>query len=338
MTEQVFTKPASPFVGLRAPAFNSRAPWWGGDLQTMRNQLVASHKPLTARSRRLEFPLPHGGSDRMSGMLDQPHGYRRGPLVILIHGLTGCEESAYVLESSQFHLAKGRRVLRLNLRGAGPSRSTCGGYYFAGCTEDIRAVIEGLEPDIKSDGVIAIGFSLGGNILLNSLAEPWAQNAFLAAATVCAPIRPAQAARRIMELRNWVYHRFLLQRMKQDTLSPHASLDEAERQAITSCRSIYEFDDRFTAPRNGYANADDYYKRTAGADFVPDLSTPTLLIHAQDDPWIPVQPYYQLRDVVLKQAKVVISPGGGHVGFHNRDLDGTWHDVVIESFIAQYYG
>ena len=337
MTEEVLTKPASAFARLRAPEFNSRAPWWGGDLQTMRNQLVASHKPLAARSQRLEFQLPHGDGDRMSGMLDQPDGSDGGPLIILIHGLTGCEESAYVLESARFHLAKGRRVLRLNLRGAGPSRSTCGGYYFAGCTEDIRAVIDGLKPTSKSEGVIAIGFSLGGNILLNSLAQPWAQNAFLAAATVCAPIRPAQAARRIMELRNWIYHRFLLQRMKQDTLSPYASLDETERQAITSCRTIYEFDDRFTAPRNGYADADDYYRRTAGVDFVPDLSTPTLLIHAQDDPWIPVQPYYQLRNLALKHAKVIVSSGGGHVGFHNRDLEGTWHDVVINSFISQYY-
>ena len=338
MTELALSQSATPFAHLRIPAFRSRAPWWGGDLQTMRNQFVAPTKLLNSRSQRFEFPLAHGGNDRMSGMLDYPDGYAGGPLVILIHGLTGCEESAYVLESARFHLAKGRRVLRLNLRGAGPSRSTCGGYYFAGCTEDIRAVIDGLATEVKADGIIAIGFSLGGNILLNSLAQPWAQHVFLAAATVCAPIRPAQAARRIMEPRNWVYHRFLLQRMKQDTLSPHALLDDAERQAITSCRSIYEFDDRFTAPRNGYADADDYYRRTAGADFVPDLPTPTLLIHAADDPWIPVQPYHELRKQALRQAKVIISQGGGHVGFHNRDLDGTWHDVIIDSFISPFYG
>ncbi len=325
------------FAHLHVPAFKPRAPWWGGDLQTMRNQFTARHLELDSSSMRLEFPLPHGTGDRMLGMLETPPNFQGGPLIVIVHGLTGCEDSAYVREGARFHLARGRRVLRLNLRGAGPSRSTCGGYYFAGCTEDIRAVVNGIPSHVKSDGIIAVGFSLGGNILLNCLAQEWATSAFLAAATVCAPIRPSQAARRIMETRNWIYHRFLLQRMKQDTMVPDAALSAEERTAIASSKTIYDFDDKFTALRNGYADADDYYARTAGAEFVADLKTPTLLIHAQDDPWIPIAPYHDLAGKDLRQARIVIAPGGGHVGFHGRDLDGTWHDVVIDSFIAPYF-
>ncbi|MEM9354810.1 MAG: alpha/beta fold hydrolase [Pseudomonadota bacterium] len=329
--------PTDPFEHLHIPMFKPRAPWWGGDLQTMRNQFAARYQPLDSKSKRLEFPLPHGAGDRMLGMLETPLKFEGGPLVFMVHGLTGCEDSAYIREGARFHLNRGRRVLRLNLRGAGPSRSTCGGYYFAGCTEDIRAVIDCLPSDLKSSGVIAIGFSLGGNVLLNCMVQDWAAKAFLAAATVCAPIRPAQAAHRIMETRNWIYHRFLLQRMKQDTLVPDAALNARERAAIISSKSIYEFDDRFTAPRNGYADADDYYSKTAGAEFVADVKTPTLLIHAQDDPWIPVAPYRELENAELHRARIIIAPGGGHVGFHGRDLDGTWHDLVIDSFVAPYY-
>ncbi|MEM8976654.1 MAG: alpha/beta fold hydrolase [Pseudomonadota bacterium] len=327
-----------PFEHLRVPVFKPRAPWWGGDLQTMRNQFAARFQPFDSITQRLEFPLPHGAGDRMLGMLETPSNFQGGPLIILVHGLTGCEDSAYIREGAHFHLKRGRRILRLNLRGAGPSRSTCGGYYFAGCTEDIRAVIAGIPSEVKSDGIIAVGFSLGGNILLNCLAQDWAEDAFLSAATVCAPIRPAQAARRIMETRNWIYHRFLLQRMKEDTMVPDAALNDQERAAIASSKSIYEFDDKFTAPHNGYADADDYYARTAGAEFVADIKTPTLLIHAHNDPWIPVAPYYDLEQVDLRRARIVIAPGGGHVGFHGRELDGTWHDVVINSFVAPHYG
>lgn len=184
MIENTLIRPADPFATLSLPEFKARAPWWGGDLQTMRNQFVAGFAPLGGQSQRLAFELLHGDGDRMLGMLDTPAQNQDGPLIVLIHGLTGCEDSAYVRESARFHLARGRRVLRLNLRGAGPSRATCGGYYFAGCTEDIRAVIDGLPADLKADGVIAVGFSLGGNILLNTMAQDWAQDAFLAAATV----------------------------------------------------------------------------------------------------------------------------------------------------------
>ena len=337
MSETSRTRPAQPFEHLVIPPFQSRAPWWGGDLQTMRNQLVARFKPLDGQTQRLEFPLPHADGDRMSGMLDTPPGFQGGPLLLLIHGLTGCEDSAYVRETARYHLSAGRRVLRLNLRGAGPSRATCRGYYFAGCTEDIRAVVDGLPADIKADGIIPIGFSLGGNILLNVLALDWADHAFLAAATVCAPIRPAIAARRIMESRNWIYHRFLIQRMKLDTLSPHASLTEVEREAIISSKSIFEFDDMFTAPHNGYLDADDYYARTSGAQFVADLETPTLLIHAENDPWIPIGPYRELTREHLHNARIVIAPSGGHVGFHVRGDEGTWHDMLINSFVTPYF-
>lgn len=337
MLETTETMVANPFENLQLPEFKGRAPWWGGDLQTMRNQLVPEHKPLGGASRRLEFALPHAPGDRMSGMLDTPDRMADGPLLLLIHGLTGCEDSAYVRESARFHLSNGRRVLRLNLRGAGPSRSTCTGYYYAGCTEDIRAATEGIPADIKANGIIAIGFSLGGNILLNSLAQSWASDTFVAASTVCAPIRPALAAQRIMAPRNWIYHRFLLQRMKQDTLSPHASLSDDERSAISSSRSIYEFDDKFTAPHNGYVDADDYYARTAGAQVVAKLDVPTLLIHAENDPWIPVGPYRELAREELLNAKVIIAPGGGHVGFHVQGKQGTWHDMVIDSFVVRYF-
>lgn len=315
--------------------FSDRAPWWGGDLQTMRNQLVPSAAPENEQAERLEFMTSDGSGDRLVGMLETPTVVGEGPLVLLIHGLTGDQDSSYMLNTARLHLAQGRRVLRLNLRGAGPSRLTCKGYYHGGCVADIRTVLEGLPAELCKNGVFAIGYSLGGNILINTLAHRFVAETLVGAATVSAPLRPADAASRLMEPRNRLYHNSLLARMKAQTLSPHAHLDPAERSAIQGVQTIYDFDDRFTAPRNGYRNADDYYSQTTGAQFVPDLAVPTLLIHARNDPWIPVTPYDECRSANTPNALIVVTESGGHVGFHEKGFAQTRHDRAIEVFLSK---
>lgn len=104
-------------------AFRERAPWWGGDLQTLRNHLLAGQQPLPSTTVTRLFPISDGTGDRLMGRLEQPvHPAPGTPLIVLMHGLTGCEDSTYVRRSAAFHLLRGRRVLRLNLRGAGPGR------------------------------------------------------------------------------------------------------------------------------------------------------------------------------------------------------------------------
>lgn len=85
------------------------------------------------------------------------------PLIVLIHGLTGCEDSTYVRRAAQFHLLRGRKALRLNLRGAKPSRAMATGHYHAGPVQDIQDVLDGLGEDEARHGAFLVGFSLGGN-------------------------------------------------------------------------------------------------------------------------------------------------------------------------------
>ena len=212
------------------------------------------------------------------------------PLVVLIHGLTGSEDSAYVRASAAFHLKRGRRVLRLNLRGAGPSRASCGGHYHAGCWMDIRDTLQALDGELTAQGLFLVGYSLGGNVLINLLARHADGLPIRGAATISASIEPAQAALRLMSPRNAIYHSWLLREMKVECTAPGARLSEGERAAIAGARTIREFDDGFIAPRNGFAGAADYYDRTAGARVVHKIRAPTLMIHARDNPWIPATP------------------------------------------------
>jgi hypothetical protein len=316
---------------LNPPDFNPRSPWWGGDLQTLRNSLISSNDTLPGRSERLFLEMQDGSGDRLAAMLDTPSNRPAGPVVVLIHGLAGTEESPYVRASAAFHLKRGRQVLRLNLRGAGPSRQSCGGHYHAGCADDLRDALAGLERALLEDGAVLIGYSLGGNILLNLLADH--ELPIRAAATVSAPIEPAAAAQRFMEPRNALYHYWLLRQLKQQSTAPGARLGAGDRETIQRARTIYEFDDWFIAPRSGFAGADDYYARTAGARVACQIDVPTLMIMARDDPWIPTAAYEDLLPYCPPNLRIVLTPGGGHVGFHDSGGQEAWHDRAIDAFM-----
>ena len=115
-------------------AFRERAPWLGGDLQTLRNT-VRGTPPDLPGGERLLLPMPDG--DRLAARLDRRAAPAARPLAALVHGLTGSEASGYAVVSTRHLVGQGWPVLRLNLRGALPSRPTAAGHYHAGRTEDL---------------------------------------------------------------------------------------------------------------------------------------------------------------------------------------------------------
>jgi uncharacterized protein len=138
-------------ISLQVPAFKERAPWLGGDLQSVRNFLRQPAVDLkTYASKRIVLPLDSRSGDRASAVLHQPKSEEAGrrPVVVLIHGLTGCEDSVYIRSSAAHLLRAGFRVLRLNLRGAGPTRAHCGLHYHAGRSEDLRLMLTALPPAV----------------------------------------------------------------------------------------------------------------------------------------------------------------------------------------------
>jgi len=314
--------------------FRARAPWWGGDLQTLRNKIVCSAVELPGISKRLILPLEDSSGDQLAAMLDVPDNPIDSPLVILIHGMGGSEDSDYIRCSAAYYLKRGHHVIRLNLRGAGPSRLCSGGHYHSGCAADIRDALNGLDCGLVSHGLFLVGFSLGGNILINFLSRFADDLPIRGAVTVSAAIDPAQASKRIMAPRNLLYHSWLLKQMKEECLAPGARLTDRERAALTTARTIYEFDNSFTAPRAGYSDANAYYVGTAGWRVVSKIRIPTLLIHARNDPWIPSEPYDRLKRTAAPNIHIVQTDDGGHVGFHAKEHDETWHDKRAGLFFS----
>ncbi|MBL8706632.1 MAG: alpha/beta fold hydrolase [Rhodospirillales bacterium] len=313
--------------------FRARPPWWGGDLQTLRNFAVRVAVDLSAwPCAPLLFPMADGSGDRLLGFVHRLDAPTR-PTVLLVHGLAGSSESSYMRGTAAHLLGQGHQVVRLNLRGAGASRALCKFQYHAGRTEDLATVIAALPAGLVRDGVCVVGYSLGGNAVLKLVGEERALPV-RAAASVSAPIDLSAAAHRFLAPRNYLYHRWMLARMKREAMSEGASITEQEREAVLSAESVIQFDDRFVAPRNGFANAADYYARCSALGFLGTIRVPSLLIHADDDPWIPASAYRGWDWRSTPALTPALTRGGGHVGYHAAGDAATWYDRRIAAFFA----
>lgn len=310
-------------------------------MQTLRNFICRNTWPDPAGlgGARVMFEMDDGTGDRLPAALHMPNGAvdsaPKRPLVILIHGMSGCEESAYVLFSAAHFLGLGHPVLRLNLRGAGPAGKHCSERYHAGRTADLRAVLAQIPAEARAKGCVAVGYSLGGNMLLKHLGEQGAEAGLLAAVSVSAPIDLAAASARMLERRNRPYTRFLVGQLVRETLAGKNPAKGAEAARLRACRSVREFDEVFTAPRNGYADAAAYYDDCSAGGYLADISVPALLIHAPNDPWIPIEVYDGARTLTNPALSFSLDAAGGHVGFHGRGLPAAWHDLAADAFFSK---
>ena len=319
--------------------FRPQWPWVTGDLQTVRNTLWGwvGRGPGAPgdRSVSVELPCDDGTGDRLVAVVDQPVGTNDGarkPLVMLVHGLTGCADSAYMRATAACLLRLGYPVVRLNLRGAGPSRPLCRQQYHAGRGGDLAIAIRALAAG--GHGVVRalVGYSLGGSIVLNHLADVGGDTGVAAAAVVSTPLDLAASSQRMMQTRNWLYHAALLRRMKRETLQ--GGLPEPYRRAGASVRTVYAFDDRVVAPWNGFGTADHYYAQCSAARRLSAVQVPTQLVHAVDDPWIPVATYRAADWAKAPALQPMLVAGGGHVGFHARGDAVSVHDRMIMAWLA----
>jgi predicted alpha/beta-fold hydrolase len=331
---------------LRLPGFWPRPPWYGGDLQTLRNYLLRLSSSLDPwPGERIEFPVGDGSGDVLLASLHRPapvDGAARAeagrrPLVVLIHGLSGCEDSAYLRASARHLLEQGFPVLRLNQRGAGPSRVRCRQQYHAGRSGDLDAVLGQMDGQLAGNGLCLAGFSLGGNVLLKYLGEHGRRAPVLAAASVSAPIDLAAAQRRLMARRNRVYHDYMLAGMQAGFAATPDLSDDLKSLAQT-VRDVRAFDDQLTAPLNGFAGVDDYYENCKAIRFMAAITVPTLVIHARNDPWIPAKPYRRFDWRANPRLIPLLPRGGGHVGFHGLGGRAAWHDRCIAAFFARMAG
>lgn len=312
------------------PRFKARAPWFGPDLQTLRNAIVRPRFDLTHMSpRKLVFSASNA-TDQLSGYWHRHKQETGKPTVVLIHGLTGSSEATTIRASAFNLLRAGFPVLRLNLRGAGDTARHCASQYHTGLTEDLAAVLDQLPAEAVQGGVLFYGYSLGANQILKFLGERKGFGIVKAAVAVSAPIDPRLAVETLMEARNWFYHRALLKAMQQQARL--CDLPASMKVAADAARTIRQFDDFVTAPMHGFADSEDFYESVGAKRLLDRIETPTLILHAEDDPWIPVRSLHAVPWAAYEALTYIEAPGGGHCGFHAQGEHRLWHDDMAIRF------
>ncbi len=185
---------------------------------------------------------------------------------------------------------------------------------------------------VASSG-FAMGYSLGSNILLNCLAETAGASPLRAAVAVSVPLDLKATQVRMMMPRNRVYQHYLLRGLCTSNLAGPA-VTPVQRETITRrVHSLYDYDDLVVAPANGFEGAEDYYASCSSGRRLGEIKTETLVIHAADDPWIPLAAYQAIDWPALpSQLRLSLTNTGGHVGFHQAGEAIPWHDRASATF------
>ncbi|MGH9393243.1 MAG: YheT family hydrolase, partial [Terriglobales bacterium] len=243
----------------------------------------------------------------------QPHP---APALLLVHGLEGSSEAGYMLTTARLALERGWHVVRMNVRGCGESELRCATLYNSGMSADVGAALDWVRSRPGVTAVALGGFSMGGNLVLKYLGERGAAADVLAAAVVSPCLDLAACADALHRSINYFYERRFLRGLKL-RLRRHAARRPGAYplQQLDGMDSVRAFDDAITAPFTGYRDAADYYQRASAARTLAGIRVPTLVLHAEDDPFIVITP--ASRALLAANPAITFFPTrhGGHCGF-----------------------
>ena len=251
------------------------------------------------------------------------------PTLVMWHGIEGSSSAAYMLSTAAKAFRAGFNVVRMNARNCGDTDHMTPKIYHAGLTGDARKVIDELINKDRLSRIVIAGFSLGGNQVLK-LGGEYGDRA-PAEVTGLAAISPSidlhASCERLMAGRNWIYHKKFLRALKRRIKIKEKLFPELyQANGIHRLKSIRAFDDRYVAPAFRFAGADDYYAKASSLPHITNIRIPTLIIHAQDDPFIPFAP---LRDPSIEANPFVVKLAperGGHVAFISDETTANGED------------
>jgi len=261
------------------------------------------------------------------------------PALLLLHGLEGSSSAHYMGGMADKAFAAGWNVVRLNQRNCGETEHLTRGLYHSGLTNDPLFVLRELVAVDRITAVGVAGYSLGGNLTLKLAGE--LGDSFPPFKAVCAvsPTMDLAACVKALERRSNIAYEFnfvrrLKARMRRKAaVFPHEyALEELKR-----VWTVRQFDEAFTAPHHGFRDASDYYYRASAMRVIDRIRVPALILTAEDDPFVPVDPFRDPSVVNNPYVKVVVTRHGGHCAFvekGNGEYDGYWAEREIVRFVT----
>jgi uncharacterized protein len=261
------------------------------------------------------------------------------PTLIVLHGLEGSSEAHYMRGMAAKAWARGFNVVRLNQRNCGGTEHLSHGLYHSGLTADPLFVLrELIERDALTRIAIA-GYSLGGNLALKLAGElGTAAPPELKAVCGVSPVIELESCVRAIERREnliyqWNFVRNLRGRIRRKA---RAFPDAWDVKPLRRIWTIREFDECYTAPHHGFDGASDYYHRASAMRVIDRIAIPALIITAEDDPFVPPDPFRDSRVTQNPHITTIITPHGGHCGFvgEPNGYDGYWAEQTVVGFVA----
>ncbi len=289
--------------------------WWcrGPHMQTLWPTLIRRRPQVRLRHERLE--LPDGDFIDL-----QWTEARTGPIVIILHGLEGSSNSAYARGLLKALQRDRIRAVVMHFRGCSGSPNRLPRSYHSGDTADLAYLVKILkqrEPDVK---IAAVGYSLGGNVLLKWLGETGKRNSLISAVAISVPFLLTSSADRMNKGFSKVYQWKLLRSLRQKIKQKLKRMPlQVRTYKLGSLRNFRAFDDAVTAPLHGFNDAEHYYASASSRQYLRDINVDTLILHARDDPFMTddtIPTAAELSDSTTLE----LYPYGGHVGF----VAGTW--------------
>ncbi len=292
-----------------------------------RNPHTATILPAVARS--IELPKPYVRerivtADHDFLDLDWLRSKKNEALVIISHGLEGNSHRPYVKGMARAFHNHGFDVLAWNYRGCSEEMNNQLRMYHSGATEDLEQVVEhALTKDYQK--LFLVGFSLGGNLTLKYLGEQGADSPVRKAVVFSVPLDLEKGARNISRTKNRIYERRFLKSLSKKVYAKHRQFPEkVDLAKLKQVRTIFDFDDLFTAPIHGFLDARHYYHVCSSKFFVDRIRTETLVINALNDPFLPSECldhkiFHRTSNVRFETPRF-----GGHCGFAQKSNSKTF--------------
>jgi predicted alpha/beta-fold hydrolase len=300
---------------------NYTAPWWlpGGHLQTIYPAKCISTPAVDYRRERWTTP------DDDFVDLDFVDGQAGKPFIVLFHGLEGSSNSHYARSLMAHIKTLDWSGAVVHFRGCSGHPNMAPRFYHSGDAQEIDWILRRLAPLVRAQGAgkfYAAGVSLGGNALLRWLGESQHQAEIVdAACAVSAPIDLAGGGAALGRGFNMIYTRIFLETLKVKSL---AKLEQFpglfDREAMARARDLYAFDNVVTAPLHGFLNTDDYWYRASAKYVLDDITVPTLVLNARNDPFLPAK--FLPQKTTSKSVTLEYPACGGHVGFATGPFPG----------------
>lgn len=318
------------------------APLWFGNhhVQTIFPTVFRRVSPAPYRRERLE--TPDGDFVDLDWSPSRHHPTAKAARVaVLLHGLEGHSERKYMLGMVHALNAHGIDAVSLNFRGCSGEPNRKLHFYHSGFTADLHTVIARLEHMAQYQSIDLIGFSIGGNQTLKYLGENRAGLSPKIRKAVCfsVPIDLAACAKKMDEPAQAIYLKRFLRMFREKIEQKRRVWQGADHESLNltgfeKIQSFFDFDNRYTAPLFGYKNAAEYYAANSSQQFLANITTPTLLVTALDDPFLDKNcfPFELAKSHPFLHLETPRQ--GGHMGFVSKNPHGLyWSEARALKFL-----